>query len=408
MPLCSDASAEFCNHRSSLSRGRSPAAPLSMCRRGGANWRCRTCGRGTIVVAMDAATVFSDATAVAEYARGDVACVDLFCGAGGLTHSLRSAGVRVVGGVDSDEACRWAYERNNPGSVFHGRDIADVRGDDVGAWLAGAAVRVLAGCAPCQPFSTYTQRRSVHDGRWALLGQFGRLVAEALPDVVVMENVPALRKHRVFADFLSVLDQCGYAVWHDVVDCADYGLAQRRMRVVLLASSSGLLRLPGPGGEAHATVRDVISGLPPLCAGGRSDDDPVHAAARLSPLNLRRIRASHPGGTWRDWPDSLLADCHRKSTGATYRSVYGRMAWDGPAPTLTTQFYGYGTGRYGHPDQDRALSLREGALLQGFPPDYVFVPDGGNLRFSELGRLIGNAVPFPLGQAIGGTIVEAV
>src|SRR6185437_6747008 len=128
--------------------------------------------------------------------------------------------------------------------------------------------------------------------------------------------------------------------------------------------------------------------------------DPLHVACRLSELNLLRIKASKPGGTWRDWKPSLRAACHRRQTGETFPGVYGRMEWDEPAPTITTQCFGYGNGRFGHPDQDRAITLREAAILQTFPPDYTFLGNGERVRFALLGRLIGNAVPVRLGQRL--------
>ena len=128
--------------------------------------------------------------------------------------------------------------------------------------------------------------------------------------------------------------------------------------------------------------------------------DPLHRASRLSETNLRRITASKPGGTWRDWADDLVASCHKATTGDGYSSVYGRMDWSRPAPTITTQFYGFGSGRFGHPQQNRALSLREGALLQGFPKDYAFCDPGKRVEFTTVGRLIGNAVPVRLSSAI--------
>lgn len=135
-------------------------------------------------------------------------------------------------------------------------------------------------------------------------------------------------------------------------------------------------------------------------AGEQNTSDPLHMSASLSELNFSRIKASSAGGTWRDWPIELLADCHRKASGATYPSVYGRMEWDKPAPTITTQCFGYGNGRFGHPEQNRAISLREAAILQTFPADYKFAPEGSELRFNQMGRLIGNAVPVRLGEAI--------
>lgn len=147
-----------------------------------------------------------------------------------------------------------------------------------------------------------------------------------------------------------------------------------------------------------------MSRLAPLAAGDVSLDDPLHRTSELSPLNLRRIRHSRPGGTWRDWPRELVAQCHKIKNGKTYPSVYGRMEWDQPSPTITTQFFGFGNGRFGHPEQDRAISLREGAILQSFPKDYRFVEPGGDYRFKTIGRLIGNAVPVRLGQVVGETV----
>jgi DNA (cytosine-5)-methyltransferase 1 len=148
----------------------------------------------------------------------------------------------------------------------------------------------------------------------------------------------------------------------------------------------------------------AIGHLPELEAGKVSSVDVLHYSSSLSPLNLRRIRASRPGGTWRDWDRELVAACHRKKKGKTYPSVYGRMAWDSPSPTITTQFFGFGNGRFGHPEQNRAISLREGAVLQTFPCDYQFVEPGGVYRFKTIGRLIGNAVPVRLGEVIGKSI----
>ncbi|WP_242333121.1 DNA cytosine methyltransferase [Anaeromyxobacter sp. SG66] len=339
----------------------------------------------------------------------DVACVDLFCGAGGLTHGLMNAGVRVVAGVDSDEACRYPYTSNHEGVAFHASDVAKLEASDIEEWFGDARVRVLAGCAPCQPFSSYSQRyETVGTERWSLLNHFARLVKEVEPDIVTMENVPTVKKHTVFHEFVATLESQGYVVWHRVIDCAKYGLPQRRRRTVLLASRHGEIKLREPDASEARTVEDVLKGLPVLRHGASDDDDPLHTASRLSPLNYERIQASKPGGTWRDWPDDLVAKCHRKRTGKSYPGVYGRMKWNEPAPTLTTQFFGFGSGRFGHPSQARGLSLREGAILQGFPRDYAFVPGGERIQFKVLGRLIGNAVPVELGRVIGESIIEHV
>lgn len=342
-----------------------------------------------------------------------VTCVDLFCGAGGLTHGLIAAGVPVVAGVDIDEACRHPYEANNRGTSFYARDVPKLTATELESWFGAGAVRVLAGCAPCQPFSTYALRyqkeeKVEDDQRWSLLNHFGRLVRDLVPDIVTMENVPTVTRHSVFQKFERTLETLGYRVWVDVIDCVQYGLPQRRNRTVLLASLHGDIKLREPVASEIRTVEDVIKELPVLRHGGRDKRDRLHTASRLSDLNYERIQHSKPGGTWRDWPKRLVAKCHTKSTGKKYPAVYGRMRYDEPAPTLTTQFYGFGSGRFGHPTQARGLSLREGALLQGFPKDYSFVPDDQPIQFTVLGRMIGNAVPVDLGRVIGQSIIEHV
>jgi DNA (cytosine-5)-methyltransferase 1 len=333
-----------------------------------------------------------------------VACTDLFCGAGGLTHGLIQAGIPVVAGIDVDEACRYPFETNN-NARFISKDIKNVKPADLKKLYGDAEIRILAGCAPCQPFSAYSQRYdTLTSPRWPLLYQFARLIKSVRPDVVTMENVPLVEKHAVFDDFVTTLRRLGYSVWQGVVDCTQYGLPQTRRRMVILASLIGPIELIAPTHEKPRTVKEAIGKLSAIEAGSAHEDDAFHMSSRLSDLNLERIRASRPGGTWRDWPKRLVAECHRKETGRTYPGVYGRMTWDDPAPTITTQFYGFGNGRFGHPEQDRGISLREGAILQGFPKDYAFVPEGGPTHFKVLGRMIGNAVPVVLGEAIGQSI----
>lgn len=331
----------------------------------------------------------------------EVACVDLFCGAGGLTHGLISENIKVVAGIDVDEACRHPFEANNA-ARFINKDVEHLSPECINDLFCDAEIRIIAGCAPCQPFSTYAQRYDVvGNPRWGLLYQFGRLVKGARPDLVTMENVPSVAKHAVFDDFVETLQNLGYHIHQSIVDCSLYGLPQNRRRMVLLASLLGPIELIAPSQERPTSVRKAIGDLPPILQGGVHPKDPLHAASKLSELNLERIRASLPGGTWRDWPEHLVADCHRRETGRTYPAVYGRMAWDEPAPTLTTQLFGFGNGRFGHPEQDRAISLREGAILQGFPKSYSFMPEGAPVQFKALGRMIGNAVPVTLGKAIG-------
>lgn len=338
-----------------------------------------------------------------------ITCVDLFCGLGGLTHGLVKGGVRVVAGVDIDPQCRFPYEQNN-NSRFIEQDVRKLTGNDLHAFWVRGAHSLLAGCAPCQSFSTYSRkgRQSREDTKWDLVDAFGRLVIESQPDLVTMENVPQLLDHRVFSKFLRSL--ADYHVWYKPIQCSNYRVPQTRKRLVLLASRIGPIALqpPAAGDGGNISVRRAISHLPRLAAGESDPQDRLHTACRLSDLNLRRIRASRPGGTWRDWHPSLVAKCHTRMTGETYPSVYGRMEWDGLAPTITTQCFGYGNGRFGHPEQDRAITLREAAILQTFPAAYRFLRNGETLRFSVLGRLIGNAVPVRLGEIVAHTLIRHV
>ena len=336
--------------------------------------------------------------------------VDLFCGAGGLTRGLEVAGIDVALGIDTDPACEYPYTANNNAS-FRLKSVEELCAADFYEVFDGAPFKLLAGCAPCQPFSTYSQGRSgLSDERWNLLDHFSRLVRETQPHLVTMENVPRLEREDVFSDFVTVLRSEDFKIFHDVVNCADYGVPQQRRRLVLIASKLGPIDIIKPTTpEGHRiTVRKAIGDLPPLKAGEACESDPLHQACGLSTLNLRRIRASKPGGTWRDWDKSLRAECHRKTSGKTYPGIYGRMTWDDPSPTMTTQYYGFGNGRFGHPEQDRAISLREGAILQSFSKNYKLVPEDAPIYRKSIGRLIGNAVPVKLGEAIGKSIVRHV
>jgi DNA (cytosine-5)-methyltransferase 1 len=343
--------------------------------------------------------------------RRQIVAVDIFCGAGGLTRGLLDAGIQVAAGYDIDEVCRFPYEYNNSPAKFHNQSVTELTGEKLAEHFPQDSVRVLVGCAPCQTFSKYTQGLDNDDDpKWTLLTDFARLVRELQPDIVSMENVPELQRYPVFKAFLDSLTTEGFHFTDDpdkrVVYCPDYGIAQHRSRVVVAASRFGPIELipPTHTPDNYKRVSDVLRALPRLEAGEECPKDPLHRTSGLAPINLRRIRHSTPGGTWRDWPRELVADCHKEKSGKTYPSVYGRMEWDKPSPTITTQFYGFGNGRFGHPEQDRAISLREGAILQSFPRKYKFVKPKGTYSFKAIGRMIGNAVPVRLGEVVGETI----
>ncbi|AQS52266.1 DNA (cytosine-5-)-methyltransferase [Paenalcaligenes hominis] len=339
-----------------------------------------------------------------------IKAVDLFCGAGGLTHGLIQAGINVVSGYDIEESCRFAYEYNNS-AKFIKKDIADLQGFELRKHFEGADLSLLAGCAPCQPFSSYSRAKSASsDARWNLLSHFGRLIEQTAPHFVTMENVPGLMTQPIFQDFIDTLERNGYMLDYKVVFCPDYGMAQTRRRLVLVGSKVGKVRLiePTHTPEQYLKVVDVINGLSKLKAGETCKKDPLHKASILSPLNLKRIKASKPGGSWLDWPAELQADCHKRETGRSYASVYGRMSWNGLAPTITTQCNGYGNGRFGHPEEDRAISLREAALLQSFPSNYLFFSPNEKISIAAAAKMIGNAVPVRLGEVVAQSILSSL
>lgn len=336
--------------------------------------------------------------------------VDIFCGAGGLTHGFILEGFNVVAGVDYDESCRYAYEHNNKGAKFIQSKIEDIASEEVLSWYEPNNPKILVGCAPCQPFSSHTNKIQNKNDEWQLVGTFADLILEVQPDIVSMENVPRLQtfqKGSVFNEFIEKLKSANYHVFYKKVFCPDYGIPQKRERLVVLASKYGDISLipPTHSKDNYPTISQAIQHLPSIEAGDYCESDLLHRASKLSDLNLKRIRASKPGGTWLDWDEELRTDCHRRDSGQTYKSVYGRMSWDEPSPTITTQAFRYGTGRFGHPEQDRGLSLREMALLQTFPDNYEFVdPEKSQYTYSKIGCHIGNAVPVTLAQVIAKSI----
>lgn len=339
-----------------------------------------------------------------------IEAIDLFCGVGGLTNGLKKGGIDVKAGIDSDISCKYAYEVNN-GAKFIGEDIAKIKGSDLNKLWSKKIIKVLVGCAPCQPFSMYanTVREDKTKGeKWNLLNEYLRLVEETKPKILSMENVPNLANKEIFKKFVEKLRDLKYHVSYDNVFCPNYGIPQNRKRLVLLASKYGEIALISPthNKDTYVTVKEAIGNLPPIKSGETCEKDPLHKARSLTPLNLERIKATPYGGGWRDWNENLKLTCHKKESGITFGSVYGRMKWENQAPTMTTLCIGLGNGRFGHPTQDRAISLREAALLQTFPMEYKFFPPQTQEYITKVSRHIGNAVPPKLGEVIAMSILN--
>jgi DNA (cytosine-5)-methyltransferase 1 len=340
----------------------------------------------------------------------DYSVVDLFSGIGGLTHGFVREGFKVDAGIDFDLSCKYAFEKNNKTKFIH-YDLTDLNSSELVENTFSKKKKILIGCAPCQAFSNYNKNQE--NDKWKLLYSYGSIIDKVKPDIISMENVPQLETYNdglVFNDFLKILKSNNYHVSYNVVKSKYYGVPQRRARLILLASKLGPIELiPYTHDDKNfVTVRKSIGKLPAIEDGIPYENDPVHRARKLSYLNKIRIQSTPEGGGWKDWDDELKLECHKKSTGKTFGSVYGRMNWDDVAPTLTTQCTGYGNGRFGHPEQDRAISLREAAILQTFPKKYKLFDPSRKISTPSIERHIGNAVPVRLGQIIAQSIKKHI
>jgi DNA (cytosine-5)-methyltransferase 1 len=339
----------------------------------------------------------------------NIAVVDLFCGIGGLSQGFVLEGFSVVAGYDNVLNCKFAYEKNNKATFIH-KNVENLTGNELNTVFGENNIKILVGCAPCQPFSSYSFKIKEKDrDKVNLLYSFSRLIKESLPDIVSMENVPQLLdfdKSSIFNDFVEALKSSNYNVDYQIVYCPDYGIPQKRKRLVLLASHLGKISLlkPTHSPENYVTVRDTIGKLKSVKAGEYDKNDPLHRARVLNKLNLKRIQHTKEGRGWKDWPMELLPECFKRKSGKTYGSVYGRMKWDEPSPTMTTHCTGLGNGRFGHPEQDRAITLREASLFQTFPENYEFYESLDKYNSSIICKQIGNAVPPKLGQVIAKSI----
>lgn len=327
--------------------------------------------------------------------------VDLFCGCGGLTTGLVKAGFRVVAAVEIDPLAVSAYKNNHRDVVVWEKDIRRLRPERILERLSlkPGKVDLLAGCPPCQGFSTLRTLNGslkIDDPRNDLVLEFLRFVEVLRPRAIMMENVPRLAEDNRFALFLVKLEGLGYVGKHRILNAANYGVPQRRRRLIYLAGHR--VEIPfGVKARKLRTVRDVLSGLPVAGESG----DLVHDISERRSEKVRKIINNIPknGGSRNDLPEELQLECHKRCDG--FKDVYGRMAWNDVAPTITTGCSNPSKGRFLHPEEDRVITLREAALLQGFPPKYKFVPDIGK---GALAAMIGNALPPPFIAAHGRSI----
>jgi len=348
--------------------------------------------------------------------NGNMKAVDFFCSGGGMTYGMRKAGINVIAGIDIDLQCKETYEKNNPESKFIHADVFELREEYLEKKLGlkkNDDNLILIGCSPCQYWSIIRTDKRKSKKSKNLLKEFHRFVKYFNPGFVVVENVPGILKREKesgLKDFISDLKERGYKVKYGQFNLNEYGVPQTRKRFSLVASRVTKEPVfPEPDKENRPVVMDFIgehNGFPKIDAGHRDNSIFMHTTAGLSEKNLQRIRKTRKnGGNRLDWADTdLQLKTYEKRDKNSFKDVYGRMAWDKPAPTITTKFFSISNGRFGHPEEDRALSLREGATLQTFPKDYVFYAKSIQAK----ARMIGNAVPPEYARRIGESIIKSV
>ena len=337
---------------------------------------------------------------------------DLFCGAGGLSHGLASVGFVTVGGLDKFYPAADTYEARFGAHIIR-EDAFTLSPSDLIKLVD--SFDVLVGGPPCQGFSTLKVNRFGPDERNDLVLYYAQVVQITKPQAVLFENVPPVVKDARFTYLLKVLSENEYSVDYHILNAASYGVPQRRKRLILIAvRGARKVELPEPDHgspdslgvrrgalKPWKTVRHAISDLPPVNDGECHPSDPLHCAKKLNPRYKEIIKHVPKNGGSRDSvPQDLLLPTHRKHPSA-FRDSFGRLKWDEPSVTLTTKFYDPSAGRFIHPDQDRALTLREGARLQTFPDDYPFKGS-----FNQIARQIGEAFPPLLAEKIGKRLKE--
>ncbi len=338
--------------------------------------------------------------------------VDFFCGAGGVTAGFSMAGIKVLGGIDFDINCKDTYEENHPNSKFLKRDISDYTPEDL---IKDLSIKrhddelVFIGCSPCQYYSSVNNIKDKSAKGKLLLEEFQRFVEYFKPGYIFIENVPGLKKNpeSPLGKFKQLLSELGYNFSEDVLNAKYFGVPQNRRRYVLLATRvAPKIDLPKKKKNNIVTVKEAIgdpSVFPSIKAGHKDKTPFLHSCASLNAKNLKRIQhTSKNGGSRKEWSNDteLQLECYKNYDG--HSDVYGRLYWNRPSPTLTTKFYSLSNGRYGHPEQDRALILIEEAVIQSFHPDYKFMASSQGIN----GKLIGNAVPPKLAEQIAFAIIN--
>ncbi|MFQ1801350.1 DNA cytosine methyltransferase [Aeromonas veronii] len=331
--------------------------------------------------------------------------IDLFCGSGAVTLGLKQAGFHVVGAVDlAPQAC-LTYKANHPEVNLIEEDIVNLDPSCFDSVVKNG-LDLLVVCAPCQPFSSQNRKKSIADPRRDLVSESLKFIDRFEPEIVFLENVPGLAATSIFSSYTEALKARGYDVSAPMkLDASKLGVAQRRYRMVLLASKNiDIHKLSSFSEQPMRTVRDLISDLPVPPIGRTSAADVLHFSRKHSDLNLRRLSyIPKNGGSRYALPIELQLKCHQNKKNGSFSDVYGRMKWDDVAPTLTTGCTDITRGRFAHPEQNRGMTLREAARLQSFPDSYIFLGNAG-----QIATQIGNAVPPAMMQTIAVTLITAL
>lgn len=344
----------------------------------------------------------------------ELKAIDFFCSIGGMTYGFRKAGIDVIAGIDIDSSCKETYEYNNPDSKFLAADIKKYSFKELKK-ATGISENddelIFIGCSPCQYWSIMKTDKTKSTLSKNLLVDFQKFVEHFKPGYVVVENVPGILKKEDesgLKKFVELLGALGYVVKKDVLNANHYGVPQRRRRFTLIASRvNKKIEFPEANKKDVPTVKQFIGvkhGFKKIKAGHNDMSDFLHTTARLSEKNLERIKKiSHNGGSRLEWGynSRLQLECYKKLEKG-FSDIYGRMSWDKPAPTITTKFHSISNGRFGHPTEDRAISLREGATLQTFPKDYIFKEKS----IGKVAKHIGNAVPPELAKMIATSLLK--
>ena len=316
--------------------------------------------------------------------------IDLFSGCGGLTEGMHQAKFKTKFAFEIDEIASRTFKLNHKRTKVITKDIRTVSLDEIKCKLNGETIHLLAGCPPCQGFSSIrrlNRETPVDDDRNNLINEYVRFIEELQPYTFMMENVPALIHYDLFLEAVERLKEIGYH-WIDfkVVNVKDYGVPQSRKRLVMVGSRLGEIKVAEPLNE-KTTVRQVIGNLPIP----EDSDDPIHKIfPKHTPKVQERIEMTPlNGGSRKDLPAQYRLKCHEKEN-VGFNDVYGRLRWDDYSTTMTGGCLNPSKGRFLHPEQHRNISAREAALLQSFPLHYQFPVDA---PVNNIALMIGNALP---------------